>query len=548
MHTLIHASFSFRLLLFAVSVLLLNAQAISAEDSSAPQSESKPEIHWRTDYAQAQKDAADTHKPILLFFTGSDWCSVCKRLEAAVLHEAQIVSLIESQFIPVMLDYPKTFELDPALKAQNDQLNKRFRIRGYPTVIACVDEEMPFGLLLGYGGDRDKTIQELNSMAIAGEVLANLPDTFSLETTTDQPQLEKLVTHLPIEMLADKWKPYADRLVELTPEDSPSRAKVMEIHQQVVDLNDIKAWTSELNSLTGGRGLRGIEPSMAGRRGGQGRTPPDLIKALEFVDARLAESTGKPKKLEFLLEKKVQILATSGQWDEAIALMEEVSTKPWSGANAKTKLKREIALLLIRKGDCEKAIDYLTDYHADLVQQKRDEGIPLEIRLLQDFLFYGHPEITARYADEILAKYEKVPENFNYVYYAGSQAYRILGINLEKRALCLVNLSTMYNDTTMPRLNKAEAAICYRAAGLNDKADELISDLESFSKTDEPVPFGQEAAAPSNSLEQQIQEMTEVAKGSQIKSLRFLATKANEEGAKRLNLEADALELEGQPL
>ncbi len=498
------------------------------------------QVTWRTDYAQALKDSQTSQKPLLLFFTGSDWCSVCKKLENAVLHEAEVVSLIESEFIPVMLDYPRSFQLNEELTRQNDELNKQFTIQGYPTVIACCDNEKPYGLLLGYSGNRDETIQNLKSMAVAGRVLASLPDDFSVETTKDQTALETLVTHLSVEQLAGEWLPYMNRVVELTPEDDPSFVKINAIREQVADINDIKAWTAEIAKLSGGISRRGMRPpGPNGGRGERDSKTPDMTQAIAFIDARMTESAGKPKKIEFLTTNKVTLLSAAQRWDDAIALMTQTANANGTGDYDKARLKREIALLLIRKGDCEQAIQYLTDYHNELVAIQCDGGYPLEIHLLQEFLFHGHPEITARYADKILAEHKEVPKNLSYVYYAGDQAYRILGINLENRAICLEKSVSQHTDATMKELCKAEAAVCYRAFGATQKADDL---LKTMTAPEESIAFGDDSPQAGGPLQQRVDKTIEAAKGDRIAALRFLASQANEEGAKRLNLEADALE------
>ncbi len=41
-------------------------------------------INWQTDYSKAVQQAKSESKPILLFFTGSDWCGWCKKLDNEV--------------------------------------------------------------------------------------------------------------------------------------------------------------------------------------------------------------------------------------------------------------------------------------------------------------------------------------------------------------------------------------------------------------------------------------------------------------------------------
>ena len=41
-------------------------------------------LKWETDMMTAVNDAVKSDRPVLLFFTGSDWCGWCKRLQREV--------------------------------------------------------------------------------------------------------------------------------------------------------------------------------------------------------------------------------------------------------------------------------------------------------------------------------------------------------------------------------------------------------------------------------------------------------------------------------
>ncbi len=43
------------------------------------------ELKWYNDMNEAMKVSKKTKKPLLLFFTGSDWCGWCIRLQKEVL-------------------------------------------------------------------------------------------------------------------------------------------------------------------------------------------------------------------------------------------------------------------------------------------------------------------------------------------------------------------------------------------------------------------------------------------------------------------------------
>ena len=92
------------------------------------------ELQWHTDVKAAMKLSAETKKPMFLFFTGSDWCGWCKRLQKEVFITPEFSAWAKDNVILVELDFPKRTAQDMAIKQQNAQLAQAFKVRGYPTV------------------------------------------------------------------------------------------------------------------------------------------------------------------------------------------------------------------------------------------------------------------------------------------------------------------------------------------------------------------------------------------------------------------------------
>jgi protein disulfide-isomerase len=90
---------------------------------------------WTNNYDNALSAAAGTNRKIFLFFTGSDWCGWCKRLEAEVLSTPEFQEYARDNLILVKLDFPQSIPQSAQLKAQNQQLSQRYQIEGYPTVV-----------------------------------------------------------------------------------------------------------------------------------------------------------------------------------------------------------------------------------------------------------------------------------------------------------------------------------------------------------------------------------------------------------------------------
>lgn len=65
-----------------------------------------PAISWEHDLKPAYRLSAATGKPMLVVF-GAEWCTYCKKLEAETIGHPTLAGYINSEFIPVHLDFDK---------------------------------------------------------------------------------------------------------------------------------------------------------------------------------------------------------------------------------------------------------------------------------------------------------------------------------------------------------------------------------------------------------------------------------------------------------
>lgn len=96
--------------------------------------EVKDGLTWYTDINQAYDVSSKTHKPIFGFFTGSDWCGWCHKLEADVFSKDEFKKWAAKNVILLELDFPRRKQLPEALVKQNNSLQQFFKVQGYPTI------------------------------------------------------------------------------------------------------------------------------------------------------------------------------------------------------------------------------------------------------------------------------------------------------------------------------------------------------------------------------------------------------------------------------
>lgn len=87
---------------------------------------------WSTDLEKAFVQAKKEKKPLLVEFTGSDWCPPCIAMRKNVFSKKEFIDAASKNFILVELDFPNG---DKELKEKNEPYAKKYEIEGFPTVI-----------------------------------------------------------------------------------------------------------------------------------------------------------------------------------------------------------------------------------------------------------------------------------------------------------------------------------------------------------------------------------------------------------------------------
>lgn len=105
---------------------------------------------WIRDLDSAIEKSKETNRPIMLVFSGSDWCHWCQRLEREILKTAEFDRWSADSVIKMMVDFPANRQLPDEIAAQNEYLKRYFadHVEGFPTILFVE----PGGSVIGKSG------------------------------------------------------------------------------------------------------------------------------------------------------------------------------------------------------------------------------------------------------------------------------------------------------------------------------------------------------------------------------------------------------------
>jgi len=147
-------------LLTMLTLLCLGCMALRAADEAAKAADAG----WLDDYAKAKAVAAEKKLPILLNFTGSDWCGWCVKLDKEVFSQKAFLDYAEKNLVLMKIDFPKKIELTEEVKTQNKKLADEFKVRGFPTIYLVGADGQIIGRTGYKPGGAEKYVEHLKDL------------------------------------------------------------------------------------------------------------------------------------------------------------------------------------------------------------------------------------------------------------------------------------------------------------------------------------------------------------------------------------------------
>lgn len=91
---------------------------------------------WTQDFEAAKKESKERNLPMMLDFTGSDWCGWCVLMDKKVFAEKAWDEWAATNLVCVTVDFPNDeSKITSKTRGQNEELLKRFGVRGFPTFV-----------------------------------------------------------------------------------------------------------------------------------------------------------------------------------------------------------------------------------------------------------------------------------------------------------------------------------------------------------------------------------------------------------------------------
>lgn len=91
---------------------------------------------WTQDFDEAKRTSKKMNLPMMLDFTGSDWCGWCVLMDKKVFAEKEWDTWAKKNVVCVTVDFPSDeSKVTGKIRKQNESLLAKFGVRGFPTFV-----------------------------------------------------------------------------------------------------------------------------------------------------------------------------------------------------------------------------------------------------------------------------------------------------------------------------------------------------------------------------------------------------------------------------
>ncbi len=141
-------------------------------------------IQWLQNYNDAVSQSQATGKPILILFTGTQWCPACMKLEHEVLRRPEFIQALGSRFIFLKAEFPDYGE-EAVRTSPYKSLLEKYGVNAFPSMIIIQPDGQALFVVNYQPGGADVYIRELLQKLNFGHInpSMNTPSQSSMPST-----------------------------------------------------------------------------------------------------------------------------------------------------------------------------------------------------------------------------------------------------------------------------------------------------------------------------------------------------------------------------
>ena len=149
---------------FSIVALAALVSCGAGDKTVVAEPEGGSKVVWLTSLETAKTESATRKVPILVDFSGSDWCGWCIKLDKEVFSKPAFKDYAQDNLVLLLIDFPRRAAQSDEVKKANRTLAEQFQVEGFPSVL-LLDAEGKVLARTGYQpGGAEAYVQHLKSL------------------------------------------------------------------------------------------------------------------------------------------------------------------------------------------------------------------------------------------------------------------------------------------------------------------------------------------------------------------------------------------------
>lgn len=259
---------------------------------------------WLVSFEKAKEQAAKEGKPILMEFTGSDWCPPCKALHKNVLVKDVFKKEMPKHFILLKLDNPKDKSKQTEdEKEQYKKLSKEYKVSGVPSIFLVDVGGKPFFKKVGYSNQpADAWVKDMVAKT-------EIPDALEDANAAKGLERAKLLDKALSLMGSDAANQRKEDINEIITLDAKNKAGLKAKYEGVLAATEIK---DSLQAIMRDRGAKPDDKIAKVDKLIKDKSPKgEALQEVLFMKSNLYFQAKKMEKAEALLREAMKIAPDS---------------------------------------------------------------------------------------------------------------------------------------------------------------------------------------------------------------------------------------------